>query len=65
MSKRRIRWDFWSITTVIILLAFTVFLIYPLLSLFLSGFQDPESGRWTLENYKRFFFQILLLQRTV
>ncbi len=55
MSKRRIRWDFWSITTVIILLAFTVFLIYPLLSLFLSGFQDPESGRWTLENYKRFF----------
>jgi hypothetical protein len=55
MSKRRIRWDFWSITTVIILLAFTVFLIYPLLSLFLSGFQDPESGRWTLENYERFF----------
>ena len=55
MTKRKIRWDFWTIVTAVIVALFALFLIYPLLSLFLSGFRDAETGAWTLANYVRFF----------
>ena len=50
MTKRKIRWDFWTIVTAVIVALFALFLIYPLLSLFLSGFRDTETGAWTLAN---------------
>ena len=43
MTKHKITWDFWTIITAGILLLFALFLIYPLLSLFLSGFKDTET----------------------
>lgn len=55
MTKKKITWDFWTIVTVAILLLFAIFLIYPILSLFLSGFKDTETGIWTMDNYLRFF----------
>lgn len=55
MTKRKITWDFWTIITAGILLLFALFLIYPLLSLFLSGFKDTETQVWSLANYLRFF----------
>lgn len=55
MTRRKIKWDFWTLVTVIIMCLFIVFLLYPLISLFLSGFQNTDSGVWTMSNYAKFF----------
>lgn len=55
MTNRKIKWDFWTIVTLAIICLFAVFLVYPLLSLFLSGFKDTETGAWTIANYTKFF----------
>ena len=39
----------------VIIALFALFLLYPLISLFLSGFKDTETGVWTIDNYARFF----------
>nr|WP_326184670.1 iron ABC transporter permease [uncultured Oscillibacter sp.] len=52
MAKRRP--DFWQALSLVILAAFCLFLLWPLFRLFLSGFQGEE-GRWTLENFVKFF----------
>ncbi|WP_298029212.1 iron ABC transporter permease [uncultured Dysosmobacter sp.] len=52
MVKRRP--DVWQILSLVILAAFCLFLLWPLLCLFLSGFQGEE-GQWTLENFVKFF----------
>lgn len=54
-TKRRIRFDFWSIVTLIIVILFTIFLVYPLFSLFATGFQNPETKQFSLENFMEFF----------
>lgn len=55
MTKRKITWDFWTIVTAAILVLFAIFLVYPILSLFMSGFKDTDTGVWTIANYSRFF----------
>lgn len=61
MSKKKFRWDFWNIVTVAIILLFIVCMIYPLLNLFLSGFQETVRAEgtdvsvWTMANYAKFF----------
>src|SRR5574344_1660811 len=55
MSKRPFRWDFWTGITLLVILSFLLFLIYPLFSLFVSAFQDADTGAFTLENFYRFF----------
>lgn len=55
MNKAKIKWDFWSTITVVIMGIFALFLIYPLFSLFVSGFQDTETGAFTLSNFAKFF----------
>ena len=52
---KKLRFDFWSVVTGIIILLFLVFLVYPLFSLFLSSFKDPASGAFTMENFSKFF----------
>ncbi|WP_300366887.1 iron ABC transporter permease [Brachyspira sp.] len=53
--NKRFKIDFWTYITLIIALVFALFLVYPLLSLFISSFKDPETGSWTLDNFIRFF----------
>ena len=55
MLNKKIKLDFWNIVTVLIIIVFAIFLIYPLLSLFLDGFKDSKSGVWSLMNYIQFF----------
>ena len=55
MNKAKMKWDFWSVMTLVIMGIFTLFLVYPLLSLFASGFKDTETGAFTLANFARFF----------
>ena len=61
MSKKKFRWDFWNVVTVGIIILFIVCMIYPLLNLFLSGFQETtrvdgtDVSVWTFANYAKFF----------
>ena len=55
MLNKKIKLDFWNIVTFVIIIVFAIFLIYPLLSLFLDGFKDSKSGVWSLMNYIQFF----------
>lgn len=55
MNKRKYELDFWGIITIIIAALFSLFLIYPLFSLFISGFQDSTTGAFTMANFKQFF----------
>ena len=53
--NKKFKIDFWTYITLIIALIFALFLVYPLFSLFISSFKDPETGAWTLDNFIRFF----------
>ncbi len=53
--KRRFKSDFWSITTIIIVFLFIIFLAYPLLSLFASGFRHTQTHELTMVNFAKFF----------
>ncbi|WP_302280251.1 ABC transporter permease [Brachyspira pilosicoli] len=53
--NKKFKIDFWTYITLIIALIFALFLVYPLFSLFISSFKDPETGVWTLDNFLRFF----------
>lgn len=55
MLNKKIKLDFWNIVTLLIIIVFAIFLIYPLLILFLDGFKDSKSGVWSLMNYIQFF----------
>lgn len=55
MNKAKMKWDFWSVMTLVIMGIFALFLVYPLISLFASGFKDTETGAFTLANFARFF----------
>lgn len=54
MGKKK-RIDFWTGATIAIAVLFLVFLIYPLFSLFFTGFQDVNTGEFTLDHFARFF----------
>ena len=53
--NRTFHWDFWAGVTALSILVFGLFLIYPLFSLFVSAFQDPNTGAWTLSHFAHFF----------
>lgn len=42
--NKKFRMDFWTSITIIIALVFALFLVYPLFSLFMSSFKNPETG---------------------
>ncbi|MGB4587991.1 MAG: iron ABC transporter permease [Clostridiaceae bacterium] len=53
MGKKR-RFNFWSAMTIIIVLIFSLFIIYPLLSLFVSAFKDPKLQNFSWVNFQKF-----------
>ena len=55
MNKKLIRWDFWTGVTLLAIVVFGLFLIYPLFSLFITAFQDPETWTFTLGHFAHFF----------
>ncbi|MEK8129946.1 iron ABC transporter permease [Paenibacillus filicis] len=48
------KWDFWTFVTLLVYLFMFVFILYPLVSLFINSFYDEE-GRVTVQNYINFF----------
>lgn len=55
MKKKRFKLDFWTIVTLAIVIVFALFLVYPLFSLFASGFKDPDTQNVTFANFAKFF----------
>lgn len=53
MGKKR-RFNFWSAVTIVIVLIFLLFIIYPLLSLFISAFKDPKLQSFSWVNFEKF-----------
>lgn len=54
MSKN-FHFDFWKGITLLSIVVFGLFLIYPLFSLFVSAFEDAATGAFSLENFSHFF----------
>ena len=54
-GKLDLRLNFWSVVTLVVFVLFAIFLVYPLGSLLISGFQDAKTGAWTLSNFATFF----------
>ena len=70
MNKKLIRWDFWTGVTLLAILVFGLFLIYPLFSLFITAFQDPETGAFTLEHFthsfqRKYYYESMINSFTV
>lgn len=55
MNNKLLKWDFWSGITLLAIVVFGLFLIYPLFSLFVSAFQNADTGAFSMENFVRFF----------
>ena len=53
--NKKFQWDFWAWITLLSIVVFGLFLMYPLFSLFLSAFQDAMTGEFTMENFTHFF----------
>lgn len=65
MTRHKFKLDFWTVVTISISLLFALFLIYPLISLFMSSFRDPATGVFTFNNFikfvtKKYYYQGLL-----
>ena len=46
MKKRKLQFDFWTVVTIGIIAVFALFLIYPLISLFIDGFLKEGTGEF-------------------
>ena len=55
MLKKKFNFNIWTLVTLCIFLLVVVFLLYPLLILFISGFRTPRTGEFTLSNFALFF----------
>ncbi|PKM51390.1 MAG: iron ABC transporter permease [Firmicutes bacterium HGW-Firmicutes-7] len=53
--KKHFEFDFWKIVTIVIVIIFALFLAYPLFKLFASGFRNPDTQAFTMENFAKFF----------
>jgi len=55
MTSRRFKFDFWLIVLIVSLAAVGLFVIYPLSNLVATGFQDQQTGYFSLVNFQTFF----------
>ena len=64
MKKRKLQFDFWTVVTIGIIAVFALFLIYPLISLFIDGFLKEGTGEFTMANFQKFFGKKLVQNKT-
>lgn len=51
----RIKWDVWLAITVCAFALFLLFFVYPIFKIFANSVYDPETGRYSLEAFRKFF----------
>ena len=64
----KIRIDFWFFVLIISIGLVVLFLVYPLWSLLITGFQDTRTGEFTMYHFERFFgtrFFYMTLRRSM
>lgn len=49
------KFNFWTITSLLILIVCLLFIVYPFLNLIVQSFHNGETNAFTLENYMKFF----------
>ncbi len=54
-DNNKFRLDVWGVITILLLLVYLLFLVYPLLSLLEQSVYDSATGTFTLSNFKTFF----------
>lgn len=54
-KKKRMKLDFWQITSLVIAGALLLFLVYPLFSLLISSVINPQTGKFSLDNFIKIF----------
>ncbi|MBP1964926.1 ABC transporter permease [Paenibacillus aceris] len=55
MTKFKFRFNFWTAISLGIAIVLAVFLIYPMFSLLMSGFENSKTGAFTFQNFIKFF----------
>lgn len=55
MSHKQSKKSIWFWVTLAIFALVCLYLLYPLMELFVSAFKDPKTGEWTLSNFIKFF----------
>lgn len=56
MNKgQRITWDVWLAITICALALFGLFFVYPIVMIFANSVYDAESGKFTLDAFRKFF----------
>lgn len=55
MVKSRRRFDYWSLVTLVSILFFLVFFIYPVSKIFVNSVIDGETGKISLSAFRKFF----------
>ena len=53
--KKRISFDYWSAITLITLVFFILFFLFPVLQIFIQSVYDSASGTFSLDSFKKFF----------
>ncbi len=55
MENNKKRFDYWSIVTIVSVLFFLIFFIYPVSKIFVNSVIDSETGKLSLSAFKKFF----------
>lgn len=55
MKQKRLKMDVWGVVTLALLLAYALFLLYPLSNMFYMAFTDSKTGALSLTNFVKFF----------
>ena len=55
MISKRIRFDFWTAALIVSLAVAGLFIVYPLATLVVSGFQNERTGEFSTVNFETFF----------
>lgn len=55
MENNKKRFDYWSIVTIVSILFFLIFFIYPVSKIFVNSVIDSETGKLSFSAFKKFF----------
>lgn len=56
-NNNKFRLDVWGFITLMVILLYIVFMIYPMAYLIRQSVYDVETGTFTLQFFQKFFFQ--------
>ena len=55
--KRKVKFDFWVVISLVILALYLLFMVYPLYKIASQSVIDEKSGEFTLKHFIKFFGQ--------